>query len=262
MRRTIQVAICAIAVLAAAYGSYSVIRHTRGADPNPLAASQPNEQSAQPSPTPSGISPPVPTIPSGLPLDPDVRRPFWADPYRADDERKPRFIGTLNGIRVGPTTVVESSLGAICIGGTTQELSLEDAVDTPLMIRPMYLPSGSTTPKSSSLRCRTNSGETVIFAAQLSFFVPGLPSSNPPRFGGSVRIVRWIGDPVVELDAPVDRVSAGSIRGRNGIVVRPILPNGLGDSAIILYENGIVTFIQIQGSLTLGEVRRIAEGLY
>ncbi len=74
-------------------------------------------------------------------------------------------------------------------------------------------------------------------------------------------ISRGLVEPSVRIAIPAERWSAGTIAGHPAAIARPILANGLGQTAIVVSDNGVVTTIQAD-NLTLDELQRIANGLF
>ncbi len=63
------------------------------------------------------------------------------------------------------------------------------------------------------------------------------------------------------VDLPAKDFTAGSVAGRKAIFVKPTTPEGFGESAIVIAEPWGVTILDAVG-MTLGELQKIAEGLY
>jgi hypothetical protein len=122
------------------------------------------------------------------------------------------------------------------------------------MISPTYLPPGSALDAEEVSVC----GGVVAVATQ-TYSVASDRSQG--RRGGHFTIVRWLGQPFARLDIPAERWSAATIAGQPAAVAQPIIPLGLGQSAVVLFSNGIMTQVQAI-DLPFEELQRIVEGLY
>ncbi len=244
MRRNVYRAAVAVALVAVAVLTFSVARQVRGMGGGQLAAAQP----AQPTP------PPVP--PGGLPANPDTTKPWWHVPYLQAERAKPRFDQTINGITVGPTSKQRG--GPVCVPGSAQDVAIDQAAGTPVMLTPKYLPVGIAQSVASAVVCQVGGAKQAI-GTERQYWVE--PDRKAGRRGGTVTIARRYGGPRVAIDIPAERWSAGTVAGHPAAIAKPILPMGLGQSAVVVYANGVITWLQAT-SFTLDELLRIAEGLY
>jgi hypothetical protein len=79
-------------------------------------------------------------------------------------------------------------------------------------------------------------------------------------YGGAVSIFRHVGRWTIEWGVSAGRISSGTIEGRKAAFIKPLTPEGFGDSAILVREAWGVT--QISGDdLPFDELTRIAEGV-
>jgi hypothetical protein len=182
---------------------------------------------------------------------------FWYVPLQKADEAKPRFDGTVNGIRLGPN-VESGDEGGPCAGvnpssPNTGPISEAETVGSPLEI---YLPFNTITDQSL-FHAGTCTG--VISSVEKGFTIFADPATG--RFGGPLSIYRFRGDPAFIIDAPADRVNPGSIGGRSAVLVRPLTDSGFGESAVYVKESFGLTVLRASG-IPLGELVRIAESLY
>src|SRR5581483_5565071 len=106
---------------------------------------------------------------------------FWYIPLQKADEAKPRFDGTINGIRLGPN--IEPG-AEFCASAQALEAS------------PSYLPPETSLEWTKEGGCESVEKQYTVLAD-----VPG------NRFGGPLNIFRFSGRPQMTLDAPVQRVS-------------------------------------------------------
>ena len=84
-------------------------------------------------------------------------------------------------------------------------------------------------------------GEPMTAEVRVSF-PQGSPAS---RFGGSLLIFRWHGEPQERMFIPAYRWSEGTVAGLPAAIGAPILPDlGLDDSAVLIYDGSVVTKIQ------------------
>jgi hypothetical protein len=219
------------------------------ASPTPRATPAPTAPGAA-SPSPSVA--PVTTPSAPLPLQPDTSQPGWYRPYLEAERGKPRFDQVVNGITVGPT--------AFARGVPTCPQGLEDApvtraAGTPLQVEPAYLPEGAREDgDAAAVVC-----QGVVAAAQRLYSVAADPARGSR--GGRFSIVRWRGEPRAPVTIAAERWTAGAVGGRPAAIATPILPIGLGESAVVAYSDGIVTVVQA-ANLPIEEVRRITEGVF
>lgn len=253
MRRYRYPAALAGLLVVVAAGAFGVAREMKGGDAAHMAAAQPASppQGPSTSPTPSARSL------EELPTNPDTSQPNWYVPYLEAARKKPALNQTINGILVGPSA--EHVPGFICKPGTPHEVPLQEAAGTPVMIAPQYLPAGTTQSAGWATACETVSGEKMIVSADVDYSVPS--DQRAGRRGGVVTISRWFGEPSATVAIPAERWFSGTVAGHQAAIARPILPNGLGESAVVVYANGVITKVQAAW-LPLEEARRIAEGLY
>ncbi|MBI2760987.1 MAG: hypothetical protein HYX51_06130 [Chloroflexi bacterium] len=264
MKRAVILTATSAVLIVGAVTSYIATQRLKGGSAREFVAAQTTAATgAAPRPTtdPGGRPPltPVATLASGLPVHPNISVPNWNRAYLEDDERKPRTKQQISGISVGfPANAYP---GSICVRGTAKDANIEDARGTPLDIQAKFLPEDIRDFRTNAVRCQTDSGLNELVFTQLRFFVE--PDTRPGRLrlGGVVEITKWKGEPEVGLNIPNDRWSAGSILGQPSALGQPILPNGLGESAIITYQSGILTLIRSDSALTFADVIAIMEGL-
>lgn len=258
-----RVVIAAVGVVALASVSAFTVGRTLSDNESALAGpgDGPPPPVADP-PTPPGPGESIPTRPPGAVgcvgcdlgpgpevtpdpgATPDTSKSWWFVPYYNEDRAKPAETLTINGITIGPG--VERT-GGPCTG-SGRPAPLSEARGTPVEINLANLPQGvkllNASEPSSSFAAVFCDGVAAIAAADLVFPVGhGLV----PR-GGSVLVVRWLGDPRESIEIPAHRWSAGTVAGSPAAIARPILPKeGLGGSAVFIFDGRVVTKVQADG---------------
>lgn len=232
------------AALAIAVVGYAVARESRGSSALPGRARA----------APVAAASPTPAI-GQLPVNPDTTKAWWHVPYLQADQAKERRDQVVNGITVGPTAAQRSPQ---CAVDSVESATLDDAAGTPLAIAPKYVPVWTERGPSHAATCQI-AGARVIASSDQLFMVD--PNTARGSRGGRFSIVRFRGDPSVALGIPAERWEPRTVAGRPAAVANPILANGLGESAVVVDADGIVTKVQAF-NLPLDEVLRIAEGLY
>lgn len=266
MRRFVIASLSATAFLIVAATAFAVGREIRGEHLGEAAAAQPTPRAGATAPPMTGsipigqlaATPTRPTIdPSTrLPDNPDTTKPGWFIPYQDADAVKPRRDQVINGIRVGPTverTIVD------CAPASEVRIPPGDAARDALALIPKYLPAGALPNNAYVARCRLANGSTVSSFVFRDYSITADPQVK--RFGGYLSIQRWRGDAASLSNIPAERWTARTVAGRTAAVAPPILANGLGRGAVIIYADGIVTAVESTG-LPLSELLQIAEGLY
>jgi hypothetical protein len=76
--------------------------------------------------------------------------------------------------------------------------------------------------------------------------------------GGPIDIVRLRSDPSFGMSIPAIRWREGTIAGHTAAIADPILPNGLGQSAVLVHANGVLTVVHASG-LPMDLVVSVAE---
>ena len=204
-------------------------------------------------------------------------KPGWWASYFNEDAQKARFNQEINGILVGPGTDGEFGTGVepeldLCdeMGVKPQPAAAERAVGTVLDVNPVYLPEGVRLSPSATAVEVMECGGTVISVAKY-YHVPGKfdekdTSGLPLWSGGDFSIWRLLSTRhAFPLSGAAERIGPISIKGRPGVLMRPVMPAdvdiGMGDAAIVIAEDFGLTVIQGTG-LPLNEFIKIAEGLY
>ncbi len=256
MRRLLYPATAVGLLIAVAVGTFIMVRELRGEDTNRVAAAQPAPlgQSQPASPTPSSVAS------ANLPTNPDTTKPGWHMPYLEASRGKPAFDQTVNGITVGPSA--EHRFSVTCEPGTAHQVPIDQvdqAAAGPLMITAKYQPAGTVRFEAVATVCQTAGNQKAVVAMDVGFTIPSDPKTG--RRGGIVMVSRWLGAPSATVSIPAERWASGTVAGRQAAVARPILANGLGQSAVVVHASGVVTSVRA-GWLTFDEVQRIAEGLF
>lgn len=211
-------------VVAVGVGAFTIVYATRGSD----AVSQ---AQAPIEPPAKDVTPP----PGGTP---DTSKPFWHIPYINQDEKRPIFVGTLNGYTIDPAAP-ERSAYDVCPGvGLDQAYpSTADglvAAPGPLRIDPSSLPAllGEMT-RTDAWACKGN----LTMVSRSFRLKPGAEGVN--EGGGSLQIFRAIGNDPVGWAAPQERWNAIQVNGLPAVVSRPIVSVGtkqFGDCFVAVYE--------------------------
>ena len=92
---------------------------------------------------------------------------------------------------------------------------------------------------------RTLSCGGRIQGADIQFEIPADRSKD--FFGGAGGVVRLRSTPSFGISIPAQRWREGKIGGHPAAIADPILPNGLGQSAVLVYADGILTVVQAMG---------------
>jgi hypothetical protein len=183
---------------------------------------------------------------------PGTSKAFWYIPYLNQAIKSPIFDGTIAGIRIGPS--VEP--GRACTTARTTDGTLRATAGTPVDPQSRFKPDGIGEPDRVFVGlCE---GKPVLAGATYDV------SADPmvKRFGGTIQVYRHFGAPIVVRAIPSDRWSEGTIAGHPAAIARPILPDiGLGESAVIVYVDGIVTSVQAVG-IPWPQVLQFAAGLF
>ncbi|GIW19246.1 MAG: hypothetical protein KatS3mg064_2403 [Tepidiforma sp.] len=215
-----------------------------------------------PTATPAGAAPTAtPTAAvdphTGLSLDPDTSKPFWADPYHEADLRLPRFDGVIAGVHIGPGAGDFYDPTAWCDDPAWySELSVTrgSRVELPL-VHP--IPGGLPPHAIYVLSC---SGRGPV-GASASYSLPVIPGLAP--FGGALSVNRVVVDrepPAVSLHLPAPRVREMEVAGAPAAVAVPILPDlGVGITALVTYRDGVLTWMQ--GNMPLPLLLQFAEAI-
>jgi len=266
-----RVAATAAFLLAVATASFTAARTLQGptdsydATELPASASQgfPGANVLAPSPVasrPALAGTPV-IGPTPLPPNPVTSQGGWALPYLEADRAKPRNNIMVNGIAVGPS--ITPAITVACQPGSVRDEPLDQvtlATAGPVFVAPKYAPAGTVRTVTRATFCSNQTGQSIVISTYAAYIIQ--PDLARGQRGGPFEIYRGFNTPAVHISIPDERWTAGTIAGHPAAIARPILANGLGESAVIIVGNGgILTKLQASG-LTLDELLRIAEGLY
>jgi len=231
-------------------GAYAAGSAISGNESTPAAADVARLPNAPPTGTAPG--PDVTPLPGSTP---DTSQPFWYVPYLNQSYKTPLFDGTIAGVHIASggdyglpcdtnVTPVEGAAGLTAVAGT------------PFSLTSSFRPDGIASPDRIIVGlCR---GRPV--SAEATYPVTSDPATM--RYGGTILVFRHAGLPVAGLSIPRDRWSAGAIAGRPAAIARPILPDiGLGDSAVVVLDGGVVTIVSASG-IPQAQVEKFAAGLF
>ena len=202
------------------------------------------------------------------PGDVDTSKPGWYTPYENAERAKPRYDQTIAGIRVGPN--VDDPGVPNCGSGEARDETDFDFVNKGyLAILPGFLPDRAVLGRHVASVCR---GVVVTHVAEYEVVADddadaqtagGTPWEDVEH-GGKVTVFRSLASgPVYRTgNHAAERWREVAVAGRPAAVADPILPLGLGRSAIVLWEaeNGVRTIIT-GTNRTTEELLRIAEAL-
>jgi DNA-binding CsgD family transcriptional regulator len=197
--------------------------------------------------------PPGPDVTPIPGATPDTSQPWWYVPYLNADRDKPRFDGTLAGIRIGPNV----DPGSSCEGGVTSMGTVSDTTGTRFDLELPYQPP-QTTRQPGSEYVMLCDGQVV--SSEADYTVAADSTGSP--FGGSLKVYRHVGDPIASLSIASERWRAGTIATRPAAIAEPILPDiGLGESAVVVYGDGVLTEVHADG-IPMDELMKVAESLF
>jgi len=186
--------------------------------------------------------------------------PFAWVPAQQTRAAQPQYDQVINDIHVGPGS---TRRGGPCDGPSepgveydNRVYSASDVKGNPLAIEPKYLPAGTTNDPTGD---RASYCRGALASTGRVFYVPA--DRNIGRFGGVLRIRRYLGEHYATIHLPAQDFGPGTLAGRKAVFVKPTTPDGAGNSAIVVAEPWGVTVLEADG-ITLAELQRIAEGLY
>lgn len=208
-----------------------------------------------------GVGQDQPPGPDVLPVantTPDITLRWWHIPYANQDNQAPVADSlSINGITVGPG-LVPTYLSCPADG---RDVALADVATTDVRIPldTLPLPPGTTVNEgwqSTAVTCR---GEG--WSSFTSLLVES--DMEHSRLGGFIDIHRaHASRGTAPVAIPEYRWSGVEIAGNPAAVARPIITDvGFGESAILIFKDGVLTKIQAFG-IPLGELIAVAEGLY
>jgi hypothetical protein len=185
---------------------------------------------------------------------PDITQSWWHIPYLNYDYKQPVENLTLNGISVGPDVERDSDECDDDAQGVFAEEALEAIAGSPVDIPLTAFPDDAIIRVEDTIVVLCG-GEPMTAEVRVSF-PQGSPAS---RFGGSLLIFRWHGEPQERMFIPAYRWSEGTVVGLPAAIAAPILPElGYGNSAVLVYDGSVVTKIQAS-DVPLDDLLAIAE---
>lgn len=220
--------------------------------------------------TPPAVADPAAPLPQDLEKltpapgeTPDFRQPFWYAKWVNADNELPRYDQVVAGIRVGPTA---TRSGGPCDDKnrpTTVEFAA--AQGSSVDIQPSFLPPGARLTSAIAVKC---AGEVALayalyelpLADDLEERLAGGESFFAIPRGGSIEILRFVGDPAEESSIAAERWTEGTIAGYPAAIGRPILDEGFGPSMAAVYVDGVMTVVRGY-HLSLEDLIRVAEGV-
>ena len=157
---------------------------------------------------------------------PDTSKPFWHIPYINQDEKRPVFVGKLNGYTIDPESPGRTAYD-VCPGTGLWQVDPRKAGDFiaapgPLQINPRDLPpSAGETTNLDDLVAFTCGGS--LAEVSRGFIVKPGPGE---QYGGRLVIARATGNDPVFWSAPQERWRPVQIDGLPAVVSRPIVSAG------------------------------------
>lgn len=223
---------------------------------------------AQPAPADDSVLPGTDTTPEpGAEID--TSKPGWYIPLENAEREKPRFDQEINGIAVGPT-VLDPGVRDCDPGEAVALTDLAEAQNSMIRISPSYLPKGAIQGRHEASSCR---GRIVTHV--IEYEIPAAADADAKiksgevrwediEHGGKLTVFRSLSQGPVYRSSnyAAERWKPATVRGLPAAVAEPILPIGLGRSAIVIWdaERGVRTVIT-GSNRTLAEVMQVAEGL-
>lgn len=219
-------------------------------DEKPVAAEDPVPSAANSDATPT----PLPTFPGheitpAPGATPDMSQPFWWVPYRNADRMAPKFTGEIAGITIDPAQQFGPSCASREEAGTDEE-----AGASVLALDLSYLPDGSVLTARQIAKC-----EGELLYNTFDYDVEQDPQVAGQ--GGYFRVSRWKGPPGASFAFSAGRWEEGEISGRTAAIGHPILPVGVGESVVLVHEDGVMTMVH-GVDMPIEELIAVTVGLY
>lgn len=223
---------------------------------------------------PAQAEPPTPTeIPSestAVPgSTPDTTKALWHVPFENAEKDLPRYDQTINGIQVGPT-VADNGVRDCEPGEATAVKDLAALATSNLAINPGFLPAGAVVGRHEASACR---GKFVTHVVEYEIPAePGVESRlergevrwEEVEHGGKITVFRSLSQGPVYRSSnfAAIRWRGATVKGLPAAVADPILPMGLGRSAIVIWDErqGVRTVV-VGVNRKNGELISVAEGL-
>lgn len=205
-----RVSLVAGLIVAVGASAFTVIYATRGSDAV-TQAQAPIDRPAKDVTPPPGATP-------------DTSKSFWHIPYINQDEKRPVFVGKLNGYTID-SAAPERTAYDVCPGTGLWQIDPREAGQVvaavgPLRIEPLSLPSSvGETSFLDAFRCGENLA-TVSWGFHLK------PGGDGVNGGGALVIGRATGNDPVFWSAPQERWRPIQINGLPAVVSRPIISAG------------------------------------
>lgn len=216
------------------------------------------------------IAPPTPFNPWGLtppatppePGNTPSARPCVASDYPAGspgailcgDGQKPRFSGTLAGIRLAGAATSEQGDLVRCSHNPERLADFSRTAGTPFDIFTSGLPKGISQSldfdKPTLLSC---DGKLVLSARVVN-----------DEAGSFIHIIRSLRpEPWASSSAPAERITEGQVKGKPAVFVRPVIGDSADPRVIFAdpYEDGWIVTELYGANIPLGQLIMVAEEL-
>lgn len=228
---------------------------TQTATPAPADTWPPYPPGEGPGRGPAYVAPPGPDLTPIPGATPDTTQPWWYVPYQNAERGKPLFRGEMNGI-----WITDGDDGRnVC--ENPERTDPQKADGTNLSTLPRNLPTGvvreDQPPTFQAFWC---GGRVVVSASMYSY-----PADEDTGMrGGEFMILRFRGEPTVNVSIAEERWQPGTIAGYPAAIAQPILPDlGLGPSAVIVWEGDVGIVTVVRGfDVPMRTILTIAEALY
>jgi hypothetical protein len=170
------------------------------------------------------------------------------------DSAKPRFAGTVNGIRLHSGIAGDQGARVGC-EEPFQPVDFAATRGTPFEIEPLYLPPGIVGETSGP--AATACAGMIVGSGR--FWAPSVAGNPWISIQRTLRPSAW-----AYSEAPGERVSAGRVQGKPAVFIQPVLPDGRGNSAIIFADavgEGFVVTVISGSEVRFDELLKVAEGV-
>lgn len=194
-----------------------------------------------------------PANPGPLSID-DIRR------ILTDESKKPAFDGVVQGWRLAPDDILESEGLGRNVARDCEVQAADRDTQTDLDFSMTYIP--------AQIAVRENPEVTKWVCDGDALSVTSIMTIDTPLGEGTLMVYRALwAQRDLDLVAPADRVSEGTINGSPAIFVRPADPEfGLGTGQVIVFEDDtepefVVLRVFADNGIPFDELVRLAEGI-
>lgn len=193
-------------------------------------------------------NPPGPDVTPEPGITPDTSKSWWYVPYLNQEENQPRHDQVIAGITIGPK--VERKLTHSC-SSPVEALKPEEAGESAVSLSLVRVPNNGVVAESYVSVC-----DGIALSASLHATMPPDPAIG--FRGGWLSIYKAQALPQVSSSIPSERWTEGKVGSRPAAIASPLLEDGFGRSAVVVFADGVLLSIAASG-LTTDEVVAIAE---